>query len=292
MYEPKNLPRLNEILSALSAMRFSIVRNNQYYNQYSKMDDPDTDPLHVHNFLEIFLNVSSDISFLVNNNLYPVPEGDAVISRPGDIHMGVFHKTAVQEHICIWIDTDFASPMFSFLRKENFCPFFSFDVQAKKDLQALALSLLDLCEKGGSELEKASYLLRILSIFEKKTSQDTTAQADIPEPLQKILDDIHENFSEIRSVNDILTSHFVSSATLTRWFRKYLHSSPGEYLESVRLANAAVLLSNGHSVTDACMHSGFSDCSHFIVLFKKKFGETPLKYKKKVNIGSALQGRR
>ena len=86
----------------------------------------------------------------------------------------------------------------------------------------------------------------------------------------------------VRSVNDILTSHFVSSATLTRWFRKYLHSSPREYLESVKLANAAVLLSNGHSVTDACMRSGFSDCSHFIVLFKKKFGETPLKYKKKV----------
>ena len=285
MYEPKNLPQLNEIISPLSAMRYSIVCNNQY----SKMDDPNADPLHVHNFLEIFLNVSSDISFLVNNNLYPVPEGDAVISRPGDIHMGIFHKSAVQEHICIWIDTNFASPIFSFLRKENFCPLFSFDVQARKELQALAFSLLDICDKEGSELEKASCLFRILAIFEKKTSHDTTTQADIPEPLQIVLDDIHENFSEIRSVNDILSSHFLSSATLTRWFRKYLHSSPREYLESVRLANAAALLSNGHSVTDACMRSGFSDCSHFIVLFKKKFGETPLKYKKKVNAGSSLQ---
>ena len=288
MYEPKNLPQLNEIISTFYGMRFSIVRNIEY----SKMNDPDADPLHIHNYLEIFLNVSSDISFLVNNNLYPVPEGDAVISRPGDIHMGIFHKAAVQEHICVWIDTDFASPIFSFLRKENFCPLFSFDVQAKKDLQVLALSLLDICEKGGSELEKASFLLRILSVFEKKSSLDTTTQADIPEPLQKILDDIHENFSEIRSVNDILLSHFVSSATLTRWFRKYLHSSPREYLESVRLAHAAFLLSNGHSVTDACMRSGFSDCSHFIVLFKKKFGETPLKYKKKVNIGSSEQSYR
>ena len=277
MYEPKNLPQLNEIISTLSMVRFSVVCNNQYV----KMDDPDADPLHIHNYLEIFLNVSSDISFLVNNNLYPVPEGDAVLSRPGDIHMGIFHKAAVQEHICIWIDTDFTSPLFSFLRKEDFCPLFSFDVQTKKQLQSLAFSLLDICKKEGSELEKASYLLRILTIFETKTPH-YTRQAEIPEPLQSILDDIHENFSEIRSVNDILISHFVSSATLTRWFRKYLHSSPREYLESVKLANAAVLLSNGHSVTDACMRSGFSDCSHFIVLFKKKFGETPLKYKKKV----------
>lgn len=144
---------------------------------------------------------------------------------------------------------------------------------------------METCEKKGSELEKISYLLRILTIFETKTSNDA-AQAEIPEALQKVLDDIHENFAEICSVNDILTSHYLSSATLTRWFRKHLHSSPREYLESVRLSNAAVLLLNGYSVTEACMRSGFSDCSHFIVLFKKKFGETPLKYKKKANTNS------
>jgi AraC-like DNA-binding protein len=284
MYEPKNLPQLNETISALSGMRFSIV----YNNKYQKMDDPDADPLHVHNYLEIFINVSSDISFWVNNNLYPVPVGDAIISCPGDIHMGIFQKSSVHEHVCIWVDADFASPIFSFLQKEDFCPLFSFDEKTKKELQSLVFSLLDICEKEGSELEKTAYLLRILAIFEKKTSHDTTAQAEIPEPLQNILDDIHENFSDIRSVNDILTSHFVSSATLTRWFRKHLHSSPRDYLESVRLSHAAVLLSNGYSVTEACMHSGFSDCSHFIVLFKKKFGETPLKYKKKVKTNQAF----
>lgn len=275
MYEPKNLPQLNETISAFSGIRFSVVHNNKY----RKIDDSDADPLHIHNYIEIFFNVSSDVSFLLNNNLYPVPAGDAVISYPGDIHMGIFHKSSVQEHVCIWIDADFTSPIFSFLHKEDFCPLFSFDEETKKTLQSLVFSLLDVCEKEGSELEKVSYLLRILTIFEKKTPH-YVAQADIPEPLQKVLDDIHENFAEIRSVNDILTSHFLSSATLTRWFRKHLHSSPREYLESVRLSNAAVLLSNGHSVTEACMRSGFSDCSHFIVLFKKKFGVTPLKYKK------------
>lgn len=278
MYEPKYLPQLNDSINAFSGMRISIVHRNKYLH----CDNPDADPLHIHNCLEIFLNVSSDVSFLVNNNLYPVVVGDAVISRPGDIHMGIFHKSAVQEHICIWIDADFSSSMFSFLHKEDFSPLFSFDEQTKKKLQPLAFSLLDVCNKEGSELEKISYLLQILTIFEKKTPHDT-AQADIPETLQNILDDIHKNFSIIRSVNDILASHFVSSATLTRWFRKYLHTSPREYLESVRLSNAVLLLSNGHSVTDACMRSGFSDCSHFIVLFKKKFGKTPLQYKKKSN---------
>ena len=275
MYEPKYLPQLNEEISAFSGIRLSIVHQNEYLH----CDDPDADPFHIHNYLEIFINVSSNISFLVNNNLYSVPVGDAIISCPGDIHMGIFHNSAVQEHVCIWIEADCTSPIFSFLQKKDFCPLCSFDEQTKKKLQSLVFSLLDVCEKDGSELEKISYLLRILTIFEKKKTHDTV-QLDIPEMLQNILDDIHENFSEIRNVNNILTSHFVSSATLTRWFRKYLHTSPREYLESVRLSNAAVLLLKGHSVTDACMRSGFSDCSHFIVLFKKKFGKTPLQYKK------------
>lgn len=275
MYEPKNLPQLNEALSALSPVRFSVAHRNKH----STDGVLEPDPLHIHNYLEIFINVSSDVSFLVNNSLYPVPVGDAVISCPGDIHMGTFHGSA-GEHICIWIDADFTSPVFSFLHKEDFCPLFSFDALTKKKLRELALALCDVCEGGGSELEKLSYLLRILTLHEKKAPQGAAREA-IPPTLQRVLDDINENFSEIRCVNDILASHFLSSATLTRLFRRHLNSSPRQYLESVRLYNAAILLSGGCSVTEACMRSGFSDCSHFIVLFKKKFGETPLKYKKK-----------
>jgi len=278
MFEPKYQPQLDETIRSLFGMRFSVFQTNEYI----AVDDPNADPLHIHNYLEIFLNTSCDISFLVNNNLYPVPMGGAVVSRPGDIHMGMFRKSHVQGYMCIWIDADLTLPIFSFVHKGDFCPLFSFDEQTGKKMISLAFSLSDACRNGATELEKAAYLLQILAIFEKKTSNDIS-RADIPETLQQVLDDIHENYASIRSINDLLKTHFVSSATLTRWFRKYLHTSPREYLESVRLSNAAVLLSNGHSVTEACMRSGFSDCSHFIVLFKKKFGETPLKYKKNAN---------
>ena len=48
-----------------------------------------------------------------------------------------------------------------------------------------------------------------------------------------------------------------------------------------KLSHAVKLLMNGHTVTEACMRAGFSDCSHFTVLFKKAFGMTPLQYKRK-----------
>ena len=121
--------------------------------------------------------------------------------------------------------------------------------------------------------------MQLLALLEKNEASGGE-KSYIPIALQRILDDIHQNFASIKSVNDILSTHFVSSATLTRWFRKYIHSSPREYLESIRLSNATRMLASGASVTDSCMSSGFSDCSHFIALFKKRFGETPYCYKK------------
>jgi AraC-like DNA-binding protein len=57
--------------------------------------------------------------------------------------------------------------------------------------------------------------------------------------------------------------------------------SPHTFLEEKKLAYAKQLLMGGASVTDACFGAGFSDNSHFISVFKRKFGETPYKYKSK-----------
>ena len=275
MYEPKYLPQLNNSANSLGKMRFAIL----YENKYFSVDDPNSDPLHLHEYLEIFVNLSSDVTFLVKNNVYRVGQRDAVLTRPSDTHVCIFNRNEIHEHCCIWIDADFALPEFDFLKKTDFCPLFSFDEQTKTKLKGLVLSLLSACENGGSELEKSAYILQILTLFEKN-GKESEGLVSVPKQLQNILDDIHAHFFEVSNVTDLIKNNFVSSATLNRWFRKYIHTSPREYLESVRLSNAVTMLQNGASVTDACMSSGFSDCSHFIVLFKKKFGVTPFQYKK------------
>ena len=274
-FQPKYQPKLSEALTSLSGIRFDLTKQTK--RRYR--DDPDADPVHYHTYLEIFYNISSDVSFLVNNNLYPVPIGDAIVTRSGDLHMAIFNSNEIQSFVCIWIDADFESPEFALLRKESFSPLYSLDAEARQRMRSLVFSLVEAHEEGGTALEEASYLMQLLALLEKNEAS-SEEKSYIPIALQRILDDIHQNFASIKSVNDILSTHFVSSATLTRWFRKYIHSSPREYLESIRLSNATRMLAAGASVTDACMSSGFSDCSHFIALFKKRFGETPYSYKK------------
>ena len=109
---------------------------------------------------------------------------------------------------------------------------------------------------------------------------DGARTATLPLQLSEIIRYIKQSFLEIRSVSDITQRFFISASTLNRWFRTYLHTSPREYIEMQRLAYAMELLRGGAAVTAAATNAGFSDCSHFIVLFKKKVGQTPLEYKK------------
>ena len=108
MYEPKRIPRLTQTIDMLPTLHYGINKADDFID----VDDPTIDPLHIHGYLEIFFSIDADVSFLVNDAVYPVCAGDLVISRPGDVHVCVFPKSAVYDYYCLWIDTDFSSRFF------------------------------------------------------------------------------------------------------------------------------------------------------------------------------------
>lgn len=276
MYEPNYLPLPNTNLLDINGIRFGIIHVDKFVDP----KDPNRDPLHIHKQLEIFFNIDSDISFLVNNHLYTPLPGSAVISKENDLHVCIFNKAQTHSYYCLWIDGDFSTPLFSFLGRDHYSPLFSFDEGTSHLLQTKLKDLYQLYQKNASALGQTALLLDILYILEAN-EQTSKKHTQLPTVLQTVLDDIHENFATMNSVSDIIENHYISPATLNRYFRKYIHSSPHEYLESQKLSFAARLLAEGHSVTNACMTSGFSDCSRFIVLFKRKFNITPMQYKRK-----------
>lgn len=263
----------------LSGIRFDISHVEEFFNP----NKTNLNPPHLHNCLEIFLNISSDASFFVNNHLFPLQYGDIILSMPNDIHVCNFNKSYTHEHFCLWIDVSENEEFFKTLFHKSENPLYRFDSEKQKQIIDLFFKLEKLCGDPESTIEKTICFLQILTFFEERTSQDNNCVM-IPDTLQCILNDIHVNFSEIHHINQLTEKYFVSHATLNRWFRSYLHTSPREYLESKKLSHAVKLLTEGATVTEACINSGFPCCSHFIVLFKKKFGETPLKYKKGLNI--------
>ena len=273
-YEPTFVPQLKETLLDLSNIRYGLI----YRNEFIDPAMPNIEAAHIHNYLEIFFNVSSDVSFLVGNHLYSVGRGDAVFSRANEIHVCIYNSAQKHEYYCLWIDADEETLQKLLPVEQNhFNPLLSFNDATKAKIKKLLDQLYSLQNNQTKNLDKTLCLLALLSLIERNNESEEIRET-IPPALQKIIDDVHVNFAEIHHVKDILDRHFISSATLNRWFRKYIRLSPREYLEAKKLAHASKLLAQGVSVTDSCFQAGFSDCSHFIVLFKKKFLETPLKY--------------
>ena len=57
--------------------------------------------LHTHSEFELYINLSGDVSFLVENNLYDLKHGDVIIARPGEYHHCVYRSDA--PHKLFWI---------------------------------------------------------------------------------------------------------------------------------------------------------------------------------------------
>ena len=274
MYEPTSPP----ILERKNAVLPNLKIDFKHVAKVIDSGNDDVEIAHIHNCYEIFFNDTTPVSFLVNNKLYPVAMGDVILSGVNDVHVCIFHTACKHSYFCLWIEAEPETPIAKALDQASKMPHLTFNRDTASALRTLFFRLKRLYGKKDRDIETAATLLQILSLFDARKSENART-ATVPAQLQDILDDVNERFAEIHHVNDISDVHFVSTATLNRWFKRYLHISPREFLESKKLSYAASLLSAGESVTDACTHAGFAECSHFIRRFKMKFGVTPLKYR-------------
>ena len=282
MYEPKRVPNITRKTAPFPELRYGIIKRDGFRDP----KDPTNDSLHIHRYLEIFFSIDAEVTFLVNDTMYPVRAGDLIVSRPGDVHVCVFPKSAAYHYVCLWIDADFSLPFFSFLREKDFSPILSLDRERSAAIGTTFDGLCALTEKEKNSAKEMSYLFSVLSMLSEAHSV-VERKSVVPSVLSEIIRFVKQNFAEIRTVADITEKFFISPSTLNRYFRTYLRTTPREYVETQKLAYAMELLKSGAGVTEACTAAGFADCSHFIVLFKKKFGETPLKYKKQMQENKA-----
>ena len=252
-----------------------------YTKKFFTPNAPELDGAHIHDDYEIYLHISGDSLFLVNNNIYKLERGDVILTRPGDVHFLILNEPSTCEHFCLWFAPSCGKELLQFIDSKDFCAHIAFPIEEREQLISLFLKLTEKsCELN--ILEKTSVILQIILSLSKTKHGYSKGIQPIPDHMQKIIDYIDNNFQNIQNVASIAQSFNVSAATLNRWFNKYIKISPQEFLKAKKLSYAKKLLDNGASVTQCCMMSGFSDCSYFISVFKQKFGETPHRYQNNI----------
>ena len=234
--------------------------------------------LHTHDKFEIYVNVDGDISFFVNNSLYPVSRGEVIVSRPGEQHHCIYRSE--KKHKLFWIlfDCDKNLDFFDFLKKDSVDNFFSPTHTQREELLDICRVLHD--EKPSKE-ETLYLFLRIFAILKQSKSNQINPQLSLPDDLTEINHYIDQHMSKPLTVSDICDAFYLSQSTLERRFKQTLDMTPLEFIRRKKLIFASRLLKDGYSVLQAGINTGYNDNSYFIELFKRYFGCTPYEYKKR-----------
>lgn len=236
---------------------------------------------HIHSYCEVYVNVSGDVSFVVEGKVYPISYGDVIITKPNEFHHCVFHSERAHEHYCLWLtmSDQYKGLMSCFFDRENGEKNLISMKKVDKDALIGHLAVMYRCREQSREesAESLSALFSVLALLDANRHR-TVSSAELPASFIDIVHYIDTSFDKDCSVAKLTRLFFVSRSTVVRQFRKYMNTTPSSYVETRRLAEAKRMLECGESVQNTCEKCGFSDYSHFIALFRRRFGITPYRY--------------
>ena len=221
--------------------------------------------LHSHKELEIYINLSGDVSFLVENNLYPISRGDIIIARPGEYHHCVYRSDKDHNLFWILINTEGNADLLSFFLQNINSNLISPYKNAKDEVIELCETLI---EGNLSDFDRYYHFFRLMRLIKNNADSTILDLNAMPNELVLALDYIDTHISENIKVADIANLLYLSESTVERRFKKYIDMKPLEFIHKRKMILAAQLLQNGETVLNTGMSVGYSDHSYFINIFK------------------------
>lgn len=241
--------------------------------------------MHIHDMCEIYVNISGNVSFIVEKNIYSIQPGDIIITKPYEYHQCIHNDDVEHSHFWIAFSVENNPELFGFITKRE---------RGTNNLirlpEEIKTSVLSYCEKlasshSASQADMLGTFFSLISFIEYGVEKYNIWENtnNLPPNVNEIVQYINKNFTTIKNIRSIADTFHISIKTLERYFKKHFLMTPSRYLEDKKLFNACILLRQNKSVTEACYDSGFDDYSYFIAVFKRKYNTTPLKYKKETS---------
>ena len=216
--------------------------------------------------------------------------GCALITKPGYEHT-VTHTHAVPDECTIFeLNMNFYKELKEYYHKIDFFHNADLDctlVKTTAEIEFLHFNILQMVlVKSGGRLEIDQL---VLEMIEKVLACISEYKSDlrINEKLKKnhlrtiemAKEFITLNFAEDISLMDIATYCCVSPFHFSRIFKTFTSYSPHQFLLTIRLKNAELLLRNtALPVADVAFSSGFRSIQYFTTAFRQKYQCPPAKF--------------
>lgn len=123
-------------------------------------------------------------------------------------------------------------------------------------------------------------LIRIhRTLLTEPYSKSRTHAKDFDEAVQYF----HKNYHTEININEYAATHHMSVSWFIRGFKEYTDSTPTQYILSLRISNAQILLeTTDYNITEIAEIVGYENPLYFSRLFKKQVGVSPSDFRKQL----------
>lgn len=250
-------------------------------------------PLHWHDEIEILYMKSGSLTLTINQVSYTGKPGDIFLVNPKEIHGMTTNDLRTRYHALL-----FPLRFSSFQSKNSgsnafYLPFsegrlllrnkISDEPLHKETVHTICriLSLYQAKTTGfqlGIQIQCAQLLYTLYTGSSYQRLAPTGSEANTN---REILAYLQANYPNKISLEEMADAFHMSEKYFSRYFKKHFQTTFTGYLNSLRLENAAKLLTDTDlAITEIAMQSGFNNVSYFIRTFRDAFGCSPLHYRK------------
>lgn len=242
---------------------------------------------------ELDYNMSGSRNMIIDNQRFLVSEGSLIFKKPGQyvISEGTYDVYVLTLNFCpeLSIHPQFyrrdrnsaQQPLISHPLLDDipthFHPYRKHDYT--RIFEQLCLCSYPMPENFAEQqiLLNELFLLINADLFHEKLLMQNQQNPII----QKCCKYINENFEKNITLSYLSDMANLAPNYFLRLFKKETGITPKEYILQIRLEHARSLLSGTTSkITTIASECGFNDTSYFSLFFKKRFGKTPIEYRK------------
>ncbi len=264
---------------------FSIFRSKKtgYFNMTKN---------HFHNEYEIYYLLSGERNYFIGDRTFHVIKGDLVLINNFDVHKTTDSGVPSHERILIHFRKEFLQNKYNEMQEILFFLFNSghntirLPAHERNFVESLLFRMLQEVQTMpmGFEAYLQSLLIQ-LAVFldrhiEKGLNKPFEHLSETHKKISEIAQYISRNYNQPITLSLLSERFFISPYYLTRIFKKLTGFTLIEYLNSVRVKQAQILLVESRwkmdKITEKC---GFGSISHFGRVFKSVSGVSPLQYR-------------
>lgn len=237
--------------------------------------------------------IAGDISVFINDTRYRPVSGDICVLPPAQIHRGLVESKSHLDYFQLDVGIqafDYICGGRELLAELLNCIDTRFFLHPENEENGQLSRLFYCLESAVIQDNKVlafAYTIEILTLIKKCYRQNCgISSVTLSKATKRIIDHIKAHYQEKITTAQLSEFFGLSATHLSAVFKKEIGMSIHNYLTEYRVMRSAEYLKD-HSIADTCYLCGFYDASHFISVFRKRFGCTPAAYKRQYSYKKA-----